>query len=145
MTPLTSALKKLADSFKALNNGKYFVRRGAIMWAGFNFEANPYAVSIQLDEAALFNNNAGFKPTKISIELATALNDNNPVEPEIDDDAIEGLITDTQDALTAWTSARDSNGDPYVIKLERLSASAVEFHDPVLRVQGIVVSLNVDI
>lgn len=143
MSGLTDALKGLVSAFKSVNSGRYTVRRGALNWAAFPFETHPYAVSIQVDETALFSP-TGIYPSKISIEVATAMPDEAPTDSQIDDDAMDTLVTDSRSALISWIGARNASGDPLVLKVERLSANVVEFHDASLNVQGIVISLNID-
>ena len=141
---LSDAMSKLADCFRAISSRRYFVKRGAILWASFPFTEHPFAVSIQVDEVK-FLFPTGMIPAAISIEVATRIEETQESIPELDDDTIQALIDDTREALSAWLNARDTGGNPFVLKLKTKEASAIEFHDPSILVQGIVVTLNIDV
>lgn len=139
MSARSDALNKLKEIFKTLHNSRYYVKRGVVAWAGFDFQKYAHAVSIQVDEIAPW---MPMPTMSLSIEMATLIPEMS-TDPEIDDTTNEDMIDDCIEALNAWERLKMQNGDPYIIKMERLGVRAIEFHDATLRVQGIILTVNV--
>lgn len=140
MSSRGAALTKLASILREQRNARYYVKRGVIAWASHDFNSKPWAASIQVDEFAPWGKNS-LTDISLTLEMATTIKDVNDVE--IDDVAIDTMTEDGLAALEALDRARDSDGCPYITKLERLGARVIEFHDASLRVQGVILSVNV--
>lgn len=134
-------LDKLRELCKALRGGSYFIKRGPINWAEFPFDRYPRAISILVDEQSFISNN-GIQRAQMSIEVAGAMpspKDN----PEVDDGLLDEFFEDVSIVLLNLREAKQGKGqDPVVFDVSS-DATATEFHDSTLKVQGIMVFFRV--
>ena len=141
-----SALKDVRDALvkyaKLARNGKYFVKRGAMVWAAFDFSRHERAVAIMFDDLTILRQD---KPNdaKVAIEMFCRMPKDTD-DPEIDDGLLDELIEDAEWVLVkAMSETSKGSGDNVILRLDAESANVVEAHDVSKRVQGIVVTFNV--
>lgn len=141
-----SARKDVTDKIKALaksvRNSAYFVKRGYINWATFDFTSYPRAISILVDEERLLRDTKGFADARISLEIFTKIPPSTD-PPQIDDGVLDELIDDARWIVEQLEQARNAQGDPVVFKISRNTSALVESHDATLEVQGIVAIIRV--
>ena len=141
--PRRTMLETLLDACRATRSGAYYVKRGAIVWEGFDFEshAQKRAIAIMCDEGQLLRDQFGMYTESVTLEMAAQM---SLVETEpaagIDDAIEEEMIEDARVIVRALIEA-SSGGDPVVFKVGN-EAPFVEWHDVELRVQGIIVYLK---
>lgn len=140
-----SARKKFVDSVKsaalAVRNNRYFVKRGVINWATFDFDKHTFAMSLLCDDMT-FMKQSGIQEMNFSIEAATSIPDSTK-QPEIDDGVLDSMIEDIETILNQTRASVDTNHDNISLMVDTESARIVEFHDSALRVQGIVATIVV--
>lgn len=119
---------------------RYFVKRGVINWAGFDFKSRPFAIAILIDDMSIRREINGMN---LTFEIATSMPTNQEF-PEIDDGLLDDLIDDCEsfiDEIRGWT---DSKGDTLALRVQFSLARVVEFHDSNKQVQGIVLTIPVE-
>lgn len=126
---------------KQVRNSGYFVKRGAIVWSSFPFGEHPRAIAIMFDDIGILRQK-GMTEAKIGIEMFASMPEGT--EPEIDDGLLDELIEDAEFILQKTIRERDSVGDSVILRLDGETANVVESHDSTKRVQGIVVTFNVN-
>lgn len=144
-SPRVVAMRTLRESLRGIGNGKYFVKRGAINWINFDFEARRYACAIMVDSSDVARDapeTDGFFQVAVSLEIATRIPPDD--DPEINDDVLEGIYDDVERVLNELQVAVDARGDSVVFRLERGTATAIEWHDPQYRIQGLVVNFTIE-
>lgn len=145
-----SPRRVMAERWKELagkaRNSSYFVKRGAINWTTFDFETHGGAIALMIDDGSLFRvqSTRGMKPCRCSMEMFHRLPDPLMESPEIDDGLMDELLDDAEWIINELASSRDSSGDPVVFRIDRKSVTFVEAHDIEVKVQGIVVSFNME-
>jgi hypothetical protein len=144
MSARKDLLLTLKDAAKAVRNQSYFVKRGVINWASFNFGKYPLACSIQMDESTLLFPGLGMNEAKVTMEMFTYLPDMASDESaEIDDQAMDNLVEDAAAIIDVLLLKKNTEGDPVVFKIDRTTSRIVEAHDTASKVQGVVVMLDV--
>lgn len=144
MTDRMSARRVVMDTLRQLwgdvRGGTYHVKRGPIYWPAWEFKNKPLAVAILADEIAPFKQ---MIPADLSFEIGAAMPE---VESEImiDDGILDEIVDDVEWVFRQLAQARDSKGDNVVLKADFDGSTVQEWHDPELRVQGVVARLSVD-
>jgi len=127
---------------KQARNGAYFVKRGFINWAEFDFETNKRAISILVDEEGLFPDKRGMENARISMEIFTSIS--KSTEPVmIDDGVMDELIEDARWIVNQLEQAKNKQGENVALKIDKHASNLVESHDATLGVQGIVAIIRV--
>ena len=133
----------LVDKAKTLRNDVYFVKRGAINWTTHDFDQDPRAVAVMIDDFQLFGKtNSGMKTANLSIEMFAKMPQRDG-KPEIDDALQDELVDDAEALLRHLQTARDGGDNPVVFKLDLESARVIEAHDIEIQVQGAVVQFAI--
>jgi hypothetical protein len=134
--------KELAGQMR---NGIYFVKRGAILWPSFSFTDHKGGIALMLDDGNLLRTqrNRGMKPARCSMEMFRRM-ESTPEAPEIDDGLMDELLDDAEWLLKELMKSRTSADDPVVYRIDENSVRFVEAHDTELKVQGIVVTFNLE-
>lgn len=140
-----SARKVVADTLKVLckrqRGRRYFVKRGVIEWATFDFGAHPRAIGIMFDEIEILRE-SGMYDAQVTLEMGVALpSAQEPVE--VDDGLLDELIEDAEEILKALQQAANGSTEPVIFKLATQTARVREWHDVDLRVQGVVASVTI--
>ena len=130
----TIFMTRLKEVALRVAGGKYFVKRGYINWATWNFDAHPQAMSLMLDEHQFMASQAD---AVISIECFTRIKSGDA--PEIDDVVLDGIVQDLAAILDQMEEERDRQDPAYPVAfaIKRGSAKAVEAHDAEMRIQGV--------
>lgn len=134
-------LDTLKELCKKLRGGSYFVKRGPINWAEFPFEKYPRAIAILVDDQT-FISSTGIQKASMSIEVAGSMpspKDN----PEVDDGLLDEFFEDVSLVLLSLREAKQGRGEDPVVFDVTADATATEFHDSTLKVQGIMVFFRV--
>jgi len=145
MTPRQAVLSTLINFVRSIDNGKYFAKRGAVNWAEFDFDRHPYACTVVVTRSGLgrcVGESDGLTPMLIDMDFTMKIPDQNAEIAEINDEALERLYADAEAALNHLQRSI-VEGFSDVFRLNRQTAEAIEFHDPQVLVQGIVVSFSV--
>jgi len=134
--------KELAQQMR---NGIYFVKRGAILWPAFSFEDHEGGIALMIDDGSLLRTqkNRGMKPARCSMEMFRRMASTKEA-PEIDDGLMDELLDDAEWLLQELMKSRTSADDPVVFRIDANSVRFVEAHDTELKVQGIVVTFNLE-
>lgn len=132
---LLAALKKLS---KDARQGRYFVKRGPIVWPTHNFDSHPYAISIQIDSCSIIKRD-GIQNASLSLEIAAKMRSSD--QNDIDDSLSDEIIEDAEIILMKLRNEQVGS-DPVVFHVGD-DASVTEFYDTEFQVQGIIVSFNV--
>lgn len=140
---MSSSRKDILDRLKELGRqvrqGSYFVHRGPLNWAKFNFETYPRALTILVDESNPFA--PQFQNMSISFEMFCRMPEE--VSKDLTDDSVlDELVEDAQWILSELTRSVNGDGDNLVLKLDSKTSTALEVHDADLGVQGIIILFN---
>lgn len=141
-----SARRVVLDTAKEaaqnMRNQDYFVKRGQIHWAQFDFETRALAVAIICDDFTILSHRKpGVNSLQLSLEFATLIEDG--AEIEIDDQVIDNFTDDAHTILTALCTTQ-SEVDNIPVSFRLFNDKAIEFHDTDKRVQGLVVLVTVE-
>jgi len=132
-------METLTTRWSEVRGGSYYVKRGAISWPSFDFERRPRAVAIMADELLFLRAEA---PMDVSFEVAASMP--GPTEdPQIDEGLIDELADDTEWVVRKLIEAVDTQGDCVALRVAEQDARIIEWHDPTIRVQGIVAFFQV--
>lgn len=138
--PIAESMAALKDAFLAQRAGRYFVVRGAVNWANWDFVAHPWAVSINIDVCGFVNQSMMTEIT-LGIEVVARMTEAT-TEQGIDDWTLDEIRTDIARALDGWKVSRNSDGSMNVFRIAKESAVLKEFHDANKGVQGIVATVD---
>lgn len=144
-----SARRQMCDRWRELaeqvRNGLYFVKRGAINWTTFPFKDEQGGIALMIDDGQLLRTQRerGMKPARCSMEMFRSLPDLNAI-PAIDDGLMDELLDDAEEILTELMKSRTASNDPIVFRIDANSVRFVEAHDTEIKVQGIVVTFNLE-
>lgn len=130
-------LDALKVACKKVRNGKYFVKRGVIPWAGFPFDRYERAISIQMDESDI---NKEALEAKGVLDFGTVMHD-DPQLPSIDDGLMDEFFDDAVAIYEAVAAANpDGAGQPFrYLHFGKVA----EQSDTDLKFQGILVPFTV--
>jgi hypothetical protein len=117
------------------------VKRGPIHWATFDFSAMPKAVAILVDDQSFIKED-GVNDANISFEVAARMATGQ--QPEVDDGLLDELIDDAIWVIRSLRQAKNGQGDNVILRLASSAARITEWHDPDVRVQGIVCPFQVE-
>lgn len=137
-----NALKKLKELWKGARNGVYFVKRGAVNWGTFDFDAKPRAVAILVDRGSFLRIN-GINYADVAFEICAQMRA-TPGEPEIDDELLDELIDDAERVIYDLQESKDKEDNPVVLKVSKDTAEYEEFHDVEKKIQGIIVKVSIE-
>lgn len=139
----TIFMRALREVAQQLSGGKYFVKRGYINWATWNFDGYPRALSIMLDEHQFLTTDGTTEAT-VSFECFMRV-DTSPEVMEIDDASLEEIITYLASILDQLEQERmrEDPAYPVAFSIKRNSARAVEAHDAEMRIQGVTATFEV--
>ena len=142
--PLNVMIDVVKDKAEKIRDARYFVKRGQLLLPNHNFDAHPYTWSILVDSGDLFNRGIGTQAIAISFEIGTSINPDVD-NPGLDDGILQEFIQDGRQVLLELEQERNKVGDPVVFRIYRENSRFIQFHDGETRIQGIVVTTNVDI
>jgi len=133
---------QLRGSWEKLRGGRYLVKRGAMAWPSFDFEANPYAVAIMLDAIRPLTHGIG-TPCRLAFEVGCRM-PNPEEEPNIDDGLFDELIDDVERVVHELMLARSPGATEYSVTFSLKTESAVvaEWHDADLMIQGLTFTID---
>lgn len=127
---------KMRALAEELRGRAYYVRRGAINWATFEFQKRERAVSIMVDEATMLR---AMNSLKVTLEFACAI----PEQVDaMNDDMMDQFMVDFEAFADKLVKSVDDKGDAVVHSLDLNTVIAVEFSDFDLQVQGLSVSFQ---
>lgn len=136
MTGRSAMAQRMLDAWRQVRNGRYWVRRGAVNWAAFDFSKNPFAVAVMIDEATFMR---PINDATVTFEVFTRIPEQGG-DPLLDDEEIEKLVDDAVEVILLG-SAFDQG--PFRYEPLENSARVVECSDSSLGVQGVVISFDV--
>lgn len=129
-------LRRLCEEVRG---GVYFVKRGPIDWATFPFDSHPRAISILADDLSLFKE---LNEASLTLEIAAQIRTQGE-DPGLDDGLMDEFIDDAEWVVRSLIGKDNASGDAVVLKTDLEDSRAIEFHDPQLKVQGIIVNFDV--
>jgi len=132
-SPIRVMAEYLREQWATVRNSTYFVKRGPILWAEFPFETRPKAASILIDDYTLFRD---INAARVSFEVGARMPSGR--EPQVDDGLLEELTDDCRWVLRQLVKATDPVGNQIVLRFEHSSARIREWHDPDMKVQGVI-------
>jgi hypothetical protein len=130
---VVKAMKTLAEE---LRGRVYYVRRGAINWATFDFQKKALAIAIMVDEASMLRS---MNTLKVTFEFACAIPEHVDA---VDDSVMDQFMVDFDTVADKLVKSVDDRGDAIVHSLDLNNVIAVEFSDFDLQVQGLSVSFQ---
>jgi len=133
---LLARLKVLAQRSRS---SAYFVKRGPIDWAVFDFDVHHRAISI-LHAHGTFLPPDGMHRSVIALEAAARFESGAP-SPEIDDELQDELIEDLEEIVYLLQREKDERTDTVAYNLG--GGSVRGFHDTGLHVQGVTAEFTV--
>lgn len=133
-------LKELASRIR---NARYWVRRGAVDWASFDFSARKHAIALTVDEGPVLPDVEGRQTFKIGMELFGAMPGDST--ESIDDLLMDELWEDAGQLLEQLIQESDERGDSLALKLVASSTKGIETHDAGLQVEGLIVTFTVSV
>lgn len=140
-----SARKTMLDTIIALakkvRSGAYWVHRGPVNWATFDYGNRPRGIAVRFEDGQFLAPHAMNEAT-LGIDLFTAWDD-DPGNPDVDDGLIDELIDDATEIVEALGRATDAQGDAVVFRIARTTARVMEVSDADLGVLGVIVQFNV--
>jgi hypothetical protein len=125
-------------------SGRYYVRRGPIDYAAFDFTTHPYTCAILCPSFPLRKAPGAhaFEGTFI-LELTTRMPDD--AGAGLDDRRLDGMMKDAELLLEQLERAVNNQGDPIVLRVHNdPPPEAVEQTSADWKVQGIAVTFTVD-
>ena len=140
-SPRRVFLDAIVAAAQGVRGGAYKVIRGAVNWTGHDFEANPSAVAIVVDEGELDMDQRQYGAL-ITLELFAKPKQAGSGLREINDDLMERLFADGLSIIASVQAQRNKDGDGAVIAvLPRLRWTEVSDADR--GVQGIMWQISV--
>lgn len=138
-------LDRWKELAKEMRNGSYFVKRGAINWTTFPFGDEGAGIALMVDDGSLLRTqrNLGMKPARCSMEIFHRLPDEQE-SPEIDDGLMDQILDDAEWLIIELMKSRTAANDPVVFRIDENSVRFVEAHDIEIKVQGVVVTFNLE-
>lgn len=137
-------LKTLAEERISEREGEStFVKRGAVNWNTFNWESYSRGLAIMMDDSSLWPGVQGFREGNLTFEYFAKMPDQEGT-PEIDDDLQDELIEDVLYIASQIVNETNRSGQPIVTRTDRKAARIIEAHDVDLKVQGVVVTINLN-
>lgn len=138
-SPRHVLLETIKTAAKKVRNGAYFVKRGPIDFIAFPFAKYPRAIAVSVDSQTFLPPN-GLYDAELSLTFAAEIPE-NPEDPGIDDGLMDQFTDDAEVIAHSLPSSVDIQGDAVALKV--VGRSVEEFHDLDMRVQGVIVHLNV--
>lgn len=141
----TRVLAKVIDLCKEAGGGRYFVRRGAVNWAEFDFSRHSAGISILTPEFTLLG--AQVNSITITLELVQQIPDGERVYRDTDglnDEEIEGLVEDARIILLGLKGAKDDSGDATVLRIVDNRIEGQEMSNLDFSIQGVMVTFTVE-
>jgi hypothetical protein len=137
---LSEALTKI---WRELRNGDYFVRRGGIEWATFDFNAHPLAVSIMLPNfPVLVPNGRGI----MEFEILQRARNWQAEQKDIDDESLDDLWDDVSEAIKRLLLVRldEDQTVPVILHVTESAPATEAANVEQLGVQGLTVKIEFD-
>lgn len=123
-TPRVACLIKLEQLARKEHHRRYYVRRGPINWASFNFDQHRYGFSILTPQFTLIGDQHGIDSCTITIEMVQEMPDESLERDErrdgIDDRGLESMVKDIESIIRQLLRATYPNND-FVCTLSRSS------------------------
>lgn len=141
----TRVLAKIIDLCKEAGGGRYFVRRGAVNWAEFDFNRHPAGISILTPEFTLLG--AQVNSITVTLEIVQQIPDGERLYRETDglnDEEIEGLVEDARIIVLGLKSAKDESGDATVLRIVDNRIEGQEMSNLDFSIQGVMVTFTVE-
>lgn len=124
LTPRVATLVTLVSLCRAQRQQRYYVRRGPINWATFDFERHPYAIAILTPEFSLKGDQHGVDQCTVTLELCQKMPDEaldrDQRRDGLDDVGLESLVEDVVGIVSALELAAYPNND-FLCSLLRFS------------------------
>ena len=140
MRPRVQMLETLRVAIQAARGGRYHVKRGYVDWTAHDYRVHPFPVSIMVDVET--QGTIGDTEALLSVVAACSIPEPAPVE--IDDERVQDLIDDVRAAFAALEQSTVAGADgPVVFRLDWKGARLTEWHDVDLRLQGILLQVQV--
>lgn len=141
-SPKAAVMTALRQLLAAARSGRYHVKRGYVDWVAHDYDAHPYPASIMCDVETL--GGIGDTDTVVSVVLAARMPPEAVVD--LDEDVLSDLAADARTAfeqLEKMRWAHDGQDEPLVFRLDWRGARLSEWHDVDLRLQGILLQVQV--
>lgn len=141
----TRVLALLIDLCKAAGGGRYFVRRGPINWAEFDFSRYQAGIAILTPEFTLLGTQ--LNSITITLELVQRIPEADRGYMETDglnDQEIEGLVEDARIILLSLNAAKDAQGSVAVLRIVDNRIEGQEMSNLDFSVQGVMVTFTVE-
>lgn len=109
--------------------GRYYVKRGPVMWASFHRDACPSpdgngrAVGITIDDSTIFGSESG----RIGDEAIVSFSIGREIDNTRLDEGIDEMVEDARHVLQRLRLEEASDGDPLLIGSGMDSATAAEW------------------
>jgi len=141
----TRVLAQIINLCKTVGGGRYFVRRGPVNWAEFDFNRYSAGISILTPEFTLLG--AQVNSITVTLELVQRLPDGERLYLDTDglnDEEIEGLVEDARIILIGLKSAKDSTGDSTVLRVVDNRIEGQEMANLDFSIQGVMVTFTLE-
>lgn len=131
-------VEELVNLWRRVRGAGYYVKRGPVYWANHDFAKRPRAVSILLNAGSFLRER---NEVNVSFEIASRW-ELDPADPQMDEGLQDDMLDDAKWVLQELAGATDENGDSVVLQA-RKDDKFQEFSDPDVRVQGVVVFVDI--
>ena len=135
---LSEALTRI---WREMRNGDYFVMRGGINWAKFDFTTNPLAVSILLpDFPVLVPNGNGI----LEFEILQRARNWKAEQKDIHDESLDDLWEDVSEAIKSLLQVKldEDQTVPIVLRVNESAPAMEAANVEQLGVQGLTVKIG---
>lgn len=141
----TRVLAKIIDLCKEAGGSRYFVRRGAVNWAEFDFNRYSAGISILTPEFTLLG--VQLNSITVTLELIQSIPEGERLYRETDglnDEEIEGLVEDARIILLGLKAAKDESGNAIVLRIVDNRIEGQEMSNLDFSIQGVMITFTVE-
>ena len=141
----TRVLAQIIDLCKQAGGGRYFVRRGAVNWAEFDFNRYSAGISILTPEFTLLG--VQLNSITVTLELIQSIPEGERLYRETDglnDEEIEGLVEDARIILLVLKAAKDESGNAIVLRIVDNRIEGQEMSNLDFSIQGVMITFTVE-
>lgn len=136
---LRAALEAIREKARLVRGGRYFVKRGWLVWSAFPFDVHERGLSITVAFSRFLEEDGHPGEAEVTLALAARIEDSP--DPGLDDGVVQEMIDDARWVVREAARQREDGYRPFTA-LHDSTSTVQEFHDDADRVQGVVASFR---